>query len=179
MEHVPELVEDGDPLVRENAVVTVAGVAEEYPRTAEPVFGSLLELRDEGGGTVRRYATEAIRHISNALSGATLDGNRSSSALPTRKRRRCSPPERTSSSSGRRGPESGDSVSNRASEVDGTSTSKSASGNAVPFRTGPPSPEDIESPRPLPVEYEDFEKLRPRRTLAARGRSPRTGRDHP
>lgn len=172
MKHVPELVEDGDPLVRENAVVTVAGVAETYPRFAEPVFGSLFELRDEGSGTVRRYATEAIRHISNALSGATLDGQPVVISVSDPETAEVFPAGANVVQLGRGGPEMGAIRIEPASEVDGISTSKPSSGDAFRSGKGPPSPEDIESPQPLPVEYEDFETLRPA------GRSPLVAAHH-
>jgi hypothetical protein len=166
MKHVSELVEDGDPLVRENAVVTVAGVAKEYPRSAEPVFSSLLELRDEGSGTVRRYATEAIQHITNALSGAALDGQPVVISVTDPEVAAVFPAGANVVQVGRGGPETGPIRIEPESEIEGLSTPQPASGDAFGSGTGPPSPEDIESPQPLPVEYGDFETLRPA------GRSP-------
>lgn len=168
MEHVSDLVEDGDPLVRENAVVAVAGVAEEYPRTAEPVFGSLLELRDEGNGTIRRYATEALQHISNALSGATLDGAPVVISVADPDVAALFPPGANVVQFGTADTESGELRIDPASAIDEDPTPHQTSRRTVGSGSGsgPPSPDDIESPRSLPVEYEDFEKLR------SGGRSP-------
>jgi eukaryotic-like serine/threonine-protein kinase len=74
VERAIDLLPDGDPLVRENAVITVAG-ASKYPRKAEPAIVSLAELRDADDGLVRRYATEALRHVVDALSKLTLSGD--------------------------------------------------------------------------------------------------------
>ncbi len=41
----------------------------------QPALDSLFELRDAESGVLRRYATEALRHVVGSLSGATLDGN--------------------------------------------------------------------------------------------------------
>ncbi|WP_458209494.1 protein kinase domain-containing protein [Haladaptatus sp. NG-SE-30] len=152
-----DLIGDGDPLVRENAVVTVAGVASEYPRTAEPAVLALAELRDADDGIVRRYATDALRHVVDALSKSTLSGDPLVISVSDPRLADLLPAGANVVQVGETGGDGPIQIL-PASEVEADARPTSRN-RRKRTGTGPPSAEDITSPQPLAVEYDDFEKL--------------------
>ncbi len=154
-----ELVDDGDPLVRENAVVTVAGVASEFPREAEPAIDSLVELRDADDGVVRQYASEALRHVVDALSSASLSGDPVVISVRDPELAGLLPDGPTVVQVG--GASDGEAI-----RIAPASAVEAADGSAETPTSGrtrsgtePPSDEAIASPPPLSVAYDDFERL--------------------